>query len=154
MITELIVLEEENKNIVIIALIIGIITGFTKFKELTSKEKKDQRIIRIIIIIALATFITTRRIIFVTLIEITMIPLVYLVMNYAKGKDKIKSIKYFIVINSFGSIPFIIYSLKKISLINDREIEDFFYSYNERNLTAIAFLILLMVKTPIITLHL
>lgn len=151
---EYLIIEEETKNIIIITLIIGIVTRFTHFKELTWKEKKEQTIMRIIILIALATFITTNTLIFVTIIEITIIPLVYLVINYAKGREKINSIKYFIFINSFGSIPFIIYSLKKISIFRDMEADNLRFVQNEREWISAAFLILLLVKTPLITLHL
>lgn len=140
----------EILNIVIIALAAITLNELILLKEISNLENRITTIIKLIRLIVIIAFITESPLKFLVMIELTIYPLRYLIIKSSKDKDKIESLKFMVILNTLGSIPFIIY----IRLYDNNFRTDFTTRLIFSNTAFTLIVILFLVKTPIFIFHL
>lgn len=149
-----IIWEKERIRIILIGITIRIIFLFIKIFFTRKKEKKIREIIlKFIILTSLLTFAAIDTMTFLIRIELSLIPLSYFVINFAKDRDKIEATKYFLIINTIGRIPFILFISSTIKINWQRITTEITIQELTRPLIIIAYLLILRVKTPLFLVH-
>lgn len=149
----IILLPLEIKNIVIICLMAGI--TLILIKRIRVKENlRDLKKILLYSTVAITIVLicSQRLLLFILTIELSLTPLCYLIFNESKGEDKIEATKLLIYLNTIGSIPFLALIPKTINF-KERFIYEINLFFNTRWLICLIYLILVLVKTPIIIFH-
>lgn len=145
-----ILIRPEIKNIIIITLIALILRETIGFKESSHSEKKRKFLVKLIGILVIMSFLVYRPLKFLIMIEMSIYPLAWLILTTSKDKDKRESLKFIILLNTIGSVPFIAYATLDQNLIR--------IEYNLLDLKRISVLRLVIIlfafKTPIFMLHL
>lgn len=101
-----------------------------------------------------ASFASSRIFLFLLRFEIIVLPLYALIYNFSKGKDKILSVLFIIFFNLFGSVPFIIFSLKIINFTSlglsvNLELREVCFSL----ILAICYITVFLRKIPVLFIH-
>lgn len=116
----------------------------------TQKREEILNVVTLAVgIIAILSFISDSRIIYLVIIEISIMPLAYLIITRSKDRDKIESIKFIVMINTAGSIPFIVFSRW-----GERILKQEVTPFSMKIKAGILILMLLfLIKTPIFMIH-
>lgn len=142
-------LELATINLLLIRCLAITLRGLMRTLERKDSEKLQKTTMAIIGLIVIVILFMESPFYFLLLIEATVLPIAYLVMISSKGKDKIDSVKFMVIINTAGSVPFIMisgYLLKEgESLDLVRQIR------TDKGI--IIFIILFLIKTPIFLTH-
>lgn len=103
----------------------------------------------------IACFLTKNPIIFFIFLEITALPIFFLINYFSKDHDKLRASLFIICINIFGSIPFFIFvqSMNTQSFFRGFLFLNFHESICERGLITFCLSLILLSKVPVIFLH-
>lgn len=143
-------LSPERTNIAIITLTVLTLNELIILKRSSETENKTFVLIKLIGMMVLLAFIRKSTFKFLILIEMTIYPLRYLILNSSKDKDKLESLKFIVAINTLGSIPFIIF----VSLRDTENIINYTKILFSSNIVSTIVLTLFLIKTPIFLFHL
>lgn len=134
-------------NIVLIAIIVMTLNHLMTMKESTEMERKALFIAVIVGLTVSISFVSDSPFYYLVLMEITVIPLGHLIIISSKDKDKLESIKFIVMINTLGSVPFIVYVILREELSRN------YLEISIRRKRRIALLTLFLVKTPVFLTH-
>lgn len=149
----IILMPVEIKNIIIVCLLTGTTLILIKRIRVKNNYKSLKKILLCsIVIITIIIICSQRLLIFILTIELSLTPLCYLIYNESKGEDKEEATKFLIYLNTIGSFPFLALIPKTIRF-KERFIHEINLYFNTRWIICLIYLILVLVKTPIIIFH-
>lgn len=120
------------------------------FSEKSKKEKQNSWILIVIILLFCnLRFYTTLVIILLTIIELSIYPIIKLFLNQSKDKEKLSSLNFMFNINICGSLIFM-YSIRAIIIKYRSMIIYFNLHWNKEILISLFFSLILLTKIPII----
>lgn len=100
------------------------------------------------------TFLLNSSFLFLLVLEITVVPIVVLILNFSKIEDKISSVLFMLFINLLGSIPFFFYSSYFEKFYSGICILDLYYiSYSVDFFFLFSYLFILLCKIPLFMFH-
>lgn len=144
------ILSPEIWNVIIITLAALVLNELIIINSSEKKELNVSITIKIIGIIVLLAFSSSSSLKFLILMEATIYPLGFLILSTSKDKDKRESLKFIVVLNTLGSVPFMLY-LAIRELNKNYLFSSFFFNHNSIFLIIV---LLFLVKTPILIFHL
>lgn len=139
----------EITNVIVISIIVMSIRGLMKMKRINKKEEESIIVVVIVRIIVSTSFIADSPILFLILIEITVIPLRFIIINSSKDKDKVESVKFIVILNTVGSIPFMSVCFWQDFILR----REYPARRVEVRAAIILTIVLFLVKTPIFLTH-
>lgn len=142
-------LELATINLLLIRCLAITLRGLMRTLERKDSEKLQKTTMAIIGLIVIVILFMESPFYFLLLIEATVLPIAYLVMISSKGKDKIDSVKFMVIINTAGSVPFMMISGY---LLKEGESLDLMRQIRTDK-GIIIFIILFLIKTPIFLTH-
>lgn len=96
-----------------------------KFYYFDTSRKKNYKILFFLVFLAInISFLSLDALIFLIIIELCVLPIIILILNFSKDKDKMESITFMFIINIAGSIPFIIFVSITLGLSFENETQE------------------------------
>lgn len=147
--SEDITLEPLITNVLVIASLSMVMNFIIVNQRISKRQKSILTIVVIIGICVIAMIVSDRALKYLIIIELTVIPIRFLIINTAKEKDKVESIKFIVIINTAGSVPFMIF----VSITWRTTYTIIKINYSLRSLTTFLIIFLFLVKTPLFLTH-
>lgn len=146
-----ITIETSHETIPIIIIAIWSIS-LNEIMKIKNKKNIDRWIkvtLNVISLIIIAIFICKNSFLFLIIIELTLIPIIIVIFYSSKDKDKWESLIFMLVLNIGGSVPFIFYSSKSLNSSENL----YSYQFYSRRTAIICIIIVIIIKTPLLLLH-
>lgn len=121
----------------------------------SGRRKTDFYTLKILLVFSVLfinlSFLVSNVFVFLLFFELRLIPIMLLMFNFSKDEDKISSIVFMLFFNLSGSIPFILYSLRRLKLnLNFIILDSLFF---ESGIIFSSFILIFLTKIPIIFFH-